>query len=123
MTQIQVKLDTNYNPPVTVIPNKPSVNRGNSQIEWTPFGQQAFTFVSLTGLPNPPFSGLSVTSSKITVQDDNTAAGEYPYVITVSSGGNTYSTDGTIYADPPPHGPGRPPRAIGGGDSPTIKNN
>jgi hypothetical protein len=122
VTQIQVKLVTSDNPPVTTHPQVQSVNRGNSQIEWTPFANENFTFVSLTGLPNPPFSGLNVTSSSITVQDDNTAAGEYTYTITVSSGGNNYSTNATIYADPP--GPGKPPRPIGGGSgSPTIKNN
>ena len=121
--QIQVKLDTNANPPVTTVPNSLPVNRGNNQIEWTPFANETFTFVSLTGLPTPPFSGLTVNSSSITVNDDNTAAGNYPYTITVSYGGTTYSSQG-LFADPPPRGPGMPPRPIGGGgDSPTIKNN
>jgi hypothetical protein len=125
MTQIQVKLDTSANPPVTVQPQVQSINRGNSQIQWTPFASQNFTFVSLTGLPNPPFSGLSVTSSSITVQDDNTVAGDYTYTITVSSGGNNYDTNGTISADPPGrgHSHAKAEGLLGGGGSPTIKNN
>ncbi len=117
MAQIQVKLDTTANPPVTTIPHQQSVNNGNHQIEWTPYAQQTFTFVSLTGLPNPPFSQLSVTASQITVQDDNTAAGDYAYTITVSYQGTNYSTNGTAM-----HSHAKHPM-VGGGSSPTIKNN
>jgi hypothetical protein len=122
-TQIQVKLDTSANPPVTTIPTIQSVNRGNAQIQWTPFSNQSFTFVSLTGLPNPPFSNIQVSNAQITADDNNTAAGEYTYTITVSSGGNTYSTNATLVADPPGYGR-TPPMPIGGGsNTPTIKNN
>src|SRR4029078_12174447 len=121
--KIQVKLDTTANPPVTTVPVVQSVNSGNNQIEWTPFAQESFTFVSLTGLPNPPFRGLNVTSPKITVNDGNSAAASYQYTITVSSGGNTYSSNATISADPPRHGRVTPMPIGGGADSPTIKNN
>ena len=122
--QIQVKLDTSANPPVTMIPNQPSVNRGNNTIEWTPFAHESFTFVSLTGLSaNPPFSGLTVTGSQITVQDDNTATADYPYTITVSYGGQTYSSDSSIRADSPSGGRAKAQAALGGSNSPTIKNN
>lgn len=117
MPQIQVKLDTSANPPVTTIPNQQGVNNGNHQIEWTPFAQETFTFVSLTGLPDPPFSQLNVTNSQITVQDDNTATGEYAYTITVSYQGNNYSTNSTAL-----YGKANHPM-VGGGTGPTIKNN
>ncbi|HEY8011273.1 MAG TPA: hypothetical protein VIE67_09770 [Rudaea sp.] len=117
MAQIQVKLDTSANPPVTTIPNHQSINNGNHRIEWTPFANETFTFVSLTGLPNPPFSQLSVTSSQITVQDDNTAVGEHAYTITVSYQGNNYTTSSTALYGKAGH------PMVGGPSGPTIKNN
>ena len=108
---IEVKLDINADPPVTVQPQIHSVNRGNHTIEWVPFAQENFTFVSLTGLPNPPFSNLSVTYTKITVSDDNQntgAAVEYTYVIVVCSNGTEYSSAVNVIKE-------------GSGD-PTIKN-
>jgi hypothetical protein len=123
--QIQVKLDTSANPPVTMVPNQPSVNRGNNTIEWTPFAQESFTFVSLTGLSaNPPFSGLTVTSSKITIQDDNSATGDYPYSIMVLYNGMEYSSESSVHAGHRASAGGvRAHAALGGSNSPTIKNN
>ena len=123
-TQIQVKLDTSATPPVTLIPNSVSINRGNNQISWTPFAQESFTFVSLTGLPSPPFSGLTVTASSITVNDDNTAAGDFPYTITVAYQGQNYSSSSSFsrHAEQSPtHVTAK--GALTGGTSPIIKNN
>jgi hypothetical protein len=89
---IQVRLDVNANPPVTVQPQKMAVNRGNQIVTWVPAAQQKFKFVSLTGLPTPPFSKLSVQDGQITVTNDNRAVGEYPYTIVVSLDGKQYST-------------------------------
>ena len=53
--------------------------------------------MSLTGLPNPPFLNLTVTDTLITVTDNNQnngAAIDYPYVITVCSNGVEYSSAG-----------------------------
>jgi hypothetical protein len=126
--QIQVKLDTSANPPVTTIPEQTPVNNGNNTIEWTPFANQDFTFTSLTGLPNPPFSGLSVTASKISVQDDNTAAGTYAYTIVVTYNNQEYSTGSTAMRTAKASGPGtstatRSNSILGNSTSPTIKNN
>jgi len=92
---IEVKLNTANNPPVTVQPQIHSVNQGNHTISWVPFAQENFTFVSLTGLPNPPFSNLTVTDTQITVSDDNQNTGsavEYAYVVVVCSDGVEYSS-------------------------------
>jgi hypothetical protein len=108
---IEVKLNTAANPPVTVQPQIHSVNRGNETITWVPFAQQNFTFVSLTGLPNPPFSNLSVTDAKITITDDNQNTGapvDYLYTVVVCSGGVEYSS--------------APIKITGGSSDPTIKN-
>lgn len=109
--EIQVKLDTSANPPVTLVPTHQSVNNGNQSLIWVPFAQENFTFVSLTGLPNPPFTNLTVTDSQITVTDNNQNNGPevvYPYTIVVSSNGTQYSS---AKAGP----------AAGSGD-PTINN-
>ncbi len=111
-TQIQVKLDVSANPPVTTIPPHASVNRGNSEIEWTPFANQSFVFLSLTGLPNPPFTAPIVAASQITLTDANTATQDYTYVITVTYNGSNYSSQSshpqlTLQSQP---------------TSPTIKN-
>ncbi|HEY2397240.1 MAG TPA: hypothetical protein VGH81_14860 [Rudaea sp.] len=108
---IEVKLNTAASPPVTVQPRVHSVNHGNQTIEWVPFAQENFTFVSLTGLPNPPFSTPTVTDTKITVTDDNQNAGsavDYFYTIVVCSDGVEYSS--------------APSRISGGSSDPTIKN-
>jgi len=112
--QIQVKLDPTATPPVTLIPKNQAVNRGNESIEWTPFASESFTFKSLTGLPNPPFSNLSVTNSMVTVTDNNTGAGDYPYTIVVTLNGTDYSSAEQFRRHPVP-GPS--------GTDPTIKNN
>lgn len=107
--QIQVKLDTTANPPVTLIPNHQAVNRGNQSIEWTPFANETFTFVSLTFTTTPnPFSTPTVSNSQISVTDNNSSTADYPYVIVVSSGGVQYSTAPGLTAD---------------NSTPVIKNN
>lgn len=58
-THIQVKLDPTAVPPVTVIPPKATINRGNQTLEWTPFANQTFTFISLTIMPPPLGSSTS----------------------------------------------------------------
>jgi len=124
--QIQVKLDTSVNPPqVLLVPNQATVNRGNDTIEWTPFAQQTFTFAALAGLPNPPFSGLNITPSKITIQDNNVSGGSYQYVVTVNYNGQLYSS-GTSSANSAGYAHAQKVGTrsiIGGGSSPTIRNN
>jgi hypothetical protein len=107
---IKVSLNTNAVPPVTVNPNPLHVNNGNEQIEWVPDANQNFAFASLTGLPNPPFSQLTVGSSKITVEDaaGNGLSGTYTYSVSVLYDGHEYTS-----------GPG----IIEGGGQPSIKNN
>lgn len=98
MSDIVVKLNINPGPgkaAVTCEPESLSVNRGNEQITWKPGGNEGFTFYSLTGLSdNPPFSGLSVTDGEITINDNDQAANEYSYTITVVSdeNGGHYTT-------------------------------
>lgn len=107
MATIHVSLDTNANPPVTCSPKNQNINRGNDSINWKPAAQQSFTFSSLTGLPNPPFTTPVISDDEITVSDNNTGAGDYPYTLTVMSNGVPYSTDSSM--------------GTGDGD-PTIKN-
>jgi hypothetical protein len=121
-TQVQVKLDTSADPPVTLVPNQVTVNQGNNTIEWTPFAQQSFTFADLAGLPNPPFSGLSVTPNKISIQDNNTASGSYAYSVTVNYNGQLYSSNPSSARSAHAAKAGTH-SIIGGGSSPTIKNN
>ncbi|HKZ10969.1 MAG TPA: hypothetical protein VJL61_09695 [Rhodanobacteraceae bacterium] len=108
MTDITVKLDINSDPPVTCDPPDFPANRGNQQIKWKTGGSQKFAFPlppgkALTGLPDPPFSSLNVTSNEITVQDNDTGSGVYGYTVYVISdaNGDTYSTLGSR-ADPIP---------------------
>jgi hypothetical protein len=107
MSTIHVSLDTNADPPVTCSPKHQSMNRGNDSINWKPAANQSFTFSSLTGLPNPPFSTPSISDSEITVTDDNLDADDYPYTLTVTLNGLSYTTTSST--------------GTGGGD-PTIQN-
>jgi len=104
MTDITVTLDITANPAVTCTPKKLSVNRGNQEIKWKPGGNETFTFKALTGLPDPPFSLLDITSDEITVQDNDTGPGTYGYTVEVVSdaNGNTYSTSSSTLGDPVP---------------------
>lgn len=109
MSTIQVSLDTSANPPVTCNPKTTSVNQGNQTINWTQAQNQSFTFTSLTFANNPTCFGTPVVSNTgISVTDNNTAAGDYPYTIVVTSGGIEYSTAKS--------GP------TAGGSDPTIQN-
>jgi len=89
---VQVSLDTSVNPPVIVSPRVHDVNSGNQTIKWERANNQTFTFTSLSGLPNPPFSNLSVSDSEITITDNNRSAAAYGYTIVVTYGGQQYST-------------------------------
>jgi hypothetical protein len=120
--QIQVKLDTTANPPVTLIPNQTAVNRGNNTIEWTPYANQSFTFADLAGLPNPPFSNVTVNANMMSAQDDNTVAGDFVYSVMVNYNGQLYSSNPTEVARHSNSGVGAK-AALGGSNSPTIKNN
>ena len=104
MTDITVKLDINGNPAVTCEPPQFNANRGNQTIKWKPGGSQKFTFSSLTGLPDPPFSSLAVASNEITAQDNDTSPAVYGYTITVvaDANGRTYSTLSSLEGDPGP---------------------
>jgi hypothetical protein len=109
MSTVQVSLVTNGAPPVTCNPKTASINQGNQTIKWEQAQNQNFCFTSLTFLDNPTcFSTPVITDTEITVTDNNTAAGEYPYILVVTSGGIEYSTaTGGI---------------AGGGGDPAIKN-
>ncbi|MDE2156158.1 MAG: hypothetical protein KGJ32_09750 [Xanthomonadaceae bacterium] len=107
MSTIHVSLDTSADPPVTCSPKNQSMNRGNDSIDWKPAANQSFTFSSLTGLPNPPFSTPIVSDSEITVTDDNQRSGDYPYTLEVMYDGLPYTTTKST--------------GTGGGD-PTIQN-
>ncbi len=110
MSTIHVSLDTSANPPVTCNPKHHPINRGNDAIKWEPAANQSFTFSSLIGLPNPPFTTPVVTDSEITVTDSNVGAGEYPYTLTVMLGGSPYTTTTSSAAGT-------------GSSDPSIKNN
>lgn len=98
MTDITVKLNINPGPgkaAVTCHPPQFNANLGNQEIKWNPGGDEDFTFTSLTGLSeNPPFSGLAVSDSEITINDNDQNAGEYSYTIWVraDANGSPYST-------------------------------
>ncbi len=114
-THIQVKLDPTAVPPVTVIPPKATINRGNQTIEWTPFANESFTFISLTIMPESnPFSTPVITNPpvggpKISVNDNNQATGDYTYVIVVSLNNVLYSSAAESI--------------VAGGNTPVIHNN
>jgi hypothetical protein len=94
-TQVQVKLDTSATPPVTVIPQRTTVNSGSQTIDWTPFATQTFSFVSLTFKTTPNPFAVTVTTSKVTATEDNQAAGDFTYVVVVSQNGVQYSSAAT----------------------------
>ncbi len=116
---IKVKLDPKANPPVTTDPGQLPVTQGNQPILWIPSGKNTFTFVAVNGLPYTPFSKLCVTDSVIAVQDNNTGTDPkvFSYVIFVTDGTNTYSTEPTSAQRNAPRS------GVGGPASPTIKNN
>jgi len=92
---IQVTLTPGANPPVTVQPPIHDVNNGNQTIKWERASNQTFTFTSLSGLPNPPFSSPSVSATEISVVDNNQNNGPavyYPYTIVVTQNGVQYSS-------------------------------
>jgi hypothetical protein len=107
MSTIHVSLDTSADPPVTCSPKHQDINRGSDPINWKPAAQQSFTFSSLTGLSDPPFTAPVVCDDEITSTDSNAGAGDYPYTLTVMLNGVPYNTDSST--------------GTGGGD-PTIKN-
>lgn len=107
MTTIHVSLDITADPPVTCNPKNKNINRGNDSINWKPAANQSFTFSSLTGLPNPPFTTPNVTDSEITVSDNNNATNVYAYTLTVMYNGLPYTTTSTTDS-PIETGPGDP---------------
>ena len=109
MTTITVSLNTSANPPVTVDQPTLSVGPGLQTITWVPAAGQNFSFTSLTGLPNPPFSQAHVSNGSISISDNNNGPGVqnyYTYTIVVTFNGQQYSTargaDPTLQAA---HGP------------------
>lgn len=95
---VQVSLNPTGHPPVTVNPPVHNVNHGNETITWERAAQQNFTFVSLTGLPSPPFSSPSISDSEISVTDNNQNNGtetSYPYILVVTANGQQYSSAGS----------------------------
>ncbi|RDI97580.1 hypothetical protein DVT68_14890 [Dyella solisilvae] len=111
---IKVYLDTTQTPPVTVNPEIHNVNHGNETITWVPGDNQSFAFSGLTipagnYTPPNPFGTPVVTDGEITVTDSNGSSATYLYIISVTSGGQTYSSNAV---------------GIGGGaGNPSIKNN
>ncbi|MFC4525556.1 hypothetical protein ISN76_00355 [Dyella halodurans] len=111
--QIQVLCDPTGDPQVVVSAKHQGVDRGNDTIEWIPFEKEKFTFFSITFDPPPgtnPFSPPTYDPDKpkVTVTDNNQAPGDYPYTVVVVMNGIQYNTNARI---------------IGGGSSPSIKNN
>lgn len=112
MPQVKVSLNTTATPPVTLDPNTCPVNLGKDSVRWVQNSQspiKGFTFYSLTGLPDPPFDTptKNQNQTEISIGDDNTSPGEYPYTIVVSYNGAQYSSAASIT----------------GNGGPTIKNN
>jgi hypothetical protein len=64
----------------------------------------SWTFVSINGLPNPPFtSSVTGNGSGITVNDDFTSNGDYGYTVTVNdASGNHTSQPQSIKGTLPP---------------------
>lgn len=90
---VQVSLNTSANPPVSVNPQVHDVNQGNQTVKWERANNQTFTFASVSGLPNPPFSNLSVSDSEVTISDDNPGVDAYYlYTIVVNYNGQQYSS-------------------------------
>ena len=109
---IQVSLDPNNIPPVTVNPPVFNVNSGNQTITWSQAGGQNFAFVGVAFLSGQnQFTNLQVSANQMTIQDNNnTPNTNYKYVLIVQQNGWYYCTV--------PAG-GLP----GNGGTPTIHNN
>lgn len=111
---IKVSLNTTSNPPVTVDPEVENVNNGNQTITWVPAQNQPdFTFVGVAFLTQPnPFAGPAFSSNaqQMTVSDDNSTPGTFPYIIMVNSEGIDYCSAAAS-------------GIIGNGGTPKIKNN
>ena len=103
---LHVTLDTTLTPPVSVVEGDLSVGKHRYQITWLPAeGQSGWTFTKITqadqssALPDPPFSGVTVSDGQITLQDDNKHGldhGRFSYSIQVKSGDHYYWSDPEI---------------------------
>jgi hypothetical protein len=95
---IQVSLNPNAKPPVTVSPNVYDLTaKGASQITWSIASGQNFSFVSLSFQPNASrlLGTPQISAASISVSADNTNSGpavDYPYTLIVSQNGVSYST-------------------------------
>jgi len=103
---LTVTLNTNANPPVTVVEGNLSVGKHDYRIIWKPAsGETGWTFKAITqpdrfsALTNPPFTCVSVSSGQIVVDDDNkhdVDHGTWSYSICVTDGTNNYWSDPEI---------------------------
>lgn len=110
---VSVSLNITADPAVTLSPHEIPVEHGETEITWTGSSSSpntGFDFSSLSFGSSTPscFSNLSVSSSEITIDDDNLCKGKYSYTLDVNYDGKTYSSVKT--------GPG------GDMTSPTIHN-
>ena len=108
---IEVSLDVNNVPPVTVKPEDVEMLRGDDTIHWVRAKNQDFDFdsVEINDVPPGTFTPAPNHPGTIAVKDHNTRARDYPYVLTVSSGGKQYQSK-------------KPGAHVGSGGSPTIHN-
>jgi len=106
---IRVSLDTSADPPVSLDPwDLDLKHKGTHKVVWKPAdGTAEFTFYSLRidektylnptsgGSPgkNSPLSDINVSDEKITLKDKVDGTIDFPYVLVVLSGNNTYSTE------------------------------
>jgi hypothetical protein len=95
---ISVSLNTSVNPPVTCDPPIKDKDRGHDTVTWKPASGEKFAFASLSMHGNPACFGTpNVQNNKITISDNNSggsSVGEFPYTLTVTLDGKTYSTAG-----------------------------
>lgn len=105
---IKVSLDTSANPPVSLDRLELDLkNKGTHKVVWKPAdGTTEFTFYSLRidgqtysnpttgGSPgkNSPLSDINVSDKKMTLKDKVDGTIDFPYVLVVRAGDNTYST-------------------------------
>lgn len=109
MHTIKVSLDTSADPPVSLDRWELDLkSKGTHKVVWKPAdGTTEFTFYSLRidgktylnptagGSPgnNGPLSDINVADKKMTLKDKVDGTIEFPYVLVVQAGGNTYSTE------------------------------
>lgn len=105
---ITVELQIDQNPPVKLDQRKPIAQSGDT-IQWQKIGNATFEFTSLspagdgTAFSDPATSGNGNRYSSVFTATEKKVPGqeyvEYPYTLTVTANGQTYTT--TIAASEP----------------------